>query len=178
VPRRLHARIAEGGRFFRRLPPGTHIDHGDTKLPPSQPPRPKKAANGAGSAAAQAARIDEDVDEPADAFHWEVSTVDAGEEGEIPWNFTSSSEESLKKATELLEESLERARNETHVGFLQIPVSLVPRVIGRGGSGLEKIRSFGVSVDFVGRKNSDTREFGVWGVGGMLAVSSKLTWTN
>jgi hypothetical protein len=57
----------------------------------------------------------------------------------------------------MLEESLQRARSETHIGFLRIPLSLVPRVIGRGGSGLERIRSYGVSVDFVGRRDSDTR---------------------
>jgi KH domain len=84
VPRRLHARIAEGGRFFRRLPPGTRIDHGDIKPPSSYPPQPKKATNGV-SSASEAARIDQDVDERSDGFHWEVSPVDTDDEAEIPW---------------------------------------------------------------------------------------------
>ena len=159
IPVRLHRNIANGGRFFRNLPPGTNISHGTHTPPATGPSRPKPFANGGGRAA-PTARIDQDEeDHPAEEFGFEViQLLDEEDDGEtIPWIISSASETATEKTEELLRTALANAQASTHLGYLQVPTSMMPRIVGRGGSGLERLKAeSGASVEVIGRQNADT----------------------
>jgi len=159
VPSSLHRAVADGGRIFRRLPPGTNINHGNAALPAQNAARPKPFANGKPSASS--ARIDQEEDETSDDFAWEVvpltdESASSLEETTIPW-IISGNEAGVAKAEELVNASLEHARKATHLAHLQVPRSFMPRVVGRGGSGLSLLREEAdVQVEVLGRKDADT----------------------
>lgn len=155
VPRRDHARIANGGRFFRSLPYGTRVGHGSAK-PPST--KPIKAPKPPTPDEVPAARIDDDEqDFESEIIFQMVPIVNVGEEevGDIDWIVESSKQEDLDKVVEMIQKQLVHTVAASHIGWLTVPRSLMPRIVGRGGSGLEKLRTAGVEVDVVGRKDSN-----------------------
>jgi hypothetical protein len=123
VPASLHTRIAQGGKFFRTLPNGIRIDHGDVKPPSSSNRAGGSQPNGAG----KAARIDEEEDES--DFHWEVTPLsdeqDNGEE--IPWNIKGNDQAKVDRVEGMIQAALERSKAETHRGVLTVPQTLIPR---------------------------------------------------
>lgn len=168
IPRHLHARVAEGGRLAKQARDlGVRIDHGGVKAPASSPmpPRPKRpATNGSASTSA---RIDMDGahddgadDDDLEIFVWDV--VELGEESrpkdeaEVPWNLSGPSFEAVADIEAIINERLESARQATHAAYLQVAGSSMPRLVGRGGSGLERLRGSGATVDVVGKRDADT----------------------
>ena len=85
VPRKHHAKLAQGGRFFRSLPSGTKVTHAGQKPPvvkaqrSPKPPAVEPAAPG---------RIDDEdaeIDEEILFQLVEIPSFGEEEEGEIPW---------------------------------------------------------------------------------------------
>ncbi|KAK4705915.1 hypothetical protein P7C70_g280, partial [Phenoliferia sp. Uapishka_3] len=158
VPRKLHAKIANGGRFFRSLPNGTRVTHEGVKPPPSSV-KGKKPPTPTNGAAAPAARIDDDGDAAPDTevlFQLVPLYEDAQEEtGDIPWVIESASQEDADKILADIERQLKQATSSTHVGWVTVPRGLMPRIVGRGGAGLDRLRTGGVEVEVVGRKDAN-----------------------
>lgn len=170
VPRKLHATIAQQGKFFRALPAGTRVSH-DGHTPPSTSLQLDSESAETKTGAAQAARIDEATDDPAndlDAEDAEALGVSlkvlempgANEEGTIPWVIGSRTEQDAQRVKEQIEKALESAQSAqtdaaTRCGLVTVPRSLMPRIIGRQGSGLEMLRTFDVQVEVVGRKDAN-----------------------
>lgn len=127
VPANLHTRVTQGGKFFRTLPNGIKIDHGDVK-PPSN--TAATSSTPSSNAAAKAARIDEEEGEESE-FGWEVtplSSTSAQDNGEeIPWNIRGNDQEKVERVEAMIKSALERTKTETHKGVLTVPQSLVPR---------------------------------------------------
>lgn len=126
VPKKFHAKIAQGGRFFRSLPSGTRVTHGGQKPPSSTKSKKPPTPNGASS---PAGRIDDDTEQSEEAsieFQL-VALYDDDEENdteEIPWVVESSSEENAQKVIQDIERSLELAKSATHVAWLTVPRGL------------------------------------------------------
>lgn len=126
VPAYLHPRVAQGGKFFRTLPNGVRIDHGDVK-PPSNSARPAqgKSVNGA----AKTARIDADEQDEEDEFDWEVTAL-ADEDADttpIPWNVRGNDQEKVDRVESMINAAVEQCKSLTHQGVLTVPQSLIPR---------------------------------------------------
>ncbi|GAA5842863.1 hypothetical protein JCM11251_005830 [Rhodosporidiobolus azoricus] len=154
VPKKLHAQIAQGGRFFRSLPPGVRITHNDVK-PPSSALKAKTPPTTAGNG-----RIDEDGAgaNGSDELSFHLVALDKDGEGEdetIPWVVESSSEETVQRVVEEISSSLAKAQEATHVGWVTTPRGLMPRIVGRGGSGLDRLRACGAEVEVVGRRDAN-----------------------
>ena len=112
---------------------GTNISHGDAKLPEPNAARPKPFASGK---PVSSARIDQDEEADDDAeFSWETMPLTDGQDSTetIPW-IISGSEAGVAKAEELVKAGLESAQKATHLAYLQVPRSFMPRIVGRGGS--------------------------------------------
>lgn len=131
VPRRHHAVIAQGGRFFRSLPNGTRVSHEGIKPPSStiKAKRPPVATNGAA-----AARIDDagDYDSSAttsEGIEFQLAALYDGdneardEDGDdtIPWVVESRNEDDAQKVADEIRKSLVRAKEATHVGWVTVP---------------------------------------------------------
>lgn len=124
VPAHLHSRVTQGGKFFRNLPGGIKIDHGDVK-PPSSRPSQGSQQNGA----AKAARIDADDDQEQDEFHWEVTALtDVNiDDTPVPWYIKGNDQAKVDRVESQIKEALERCESQTHQGVLTVPQSLIPR---------------------------------------------------
>ncbi|GAA5877249.1 hypothetical protein JCM3774_000129 [Rhodotorula dairenensis] len=169
VPKRLHAQVAQGGRFFRSLPSGTRVSHRGVKPPSSalksrKPPAPP-AANGA---PAFTGRIDDEVDASNGTAGEEtglqfqlVPLLDAadatGEDADetIPWVVESRSQEDAEQVAEEIRRTLSKAQEASHVGWVTVPQGLMPRIVGRGGAGLDRLRATGVDVEVVGKRDAN-----------------------
>lgn len=137
VPSHLHARVTQGGKFFRTLPSGIRIDHGDVQPPASGSSSSARvngsASSGFASAAGKSARIDEDPAEgDGSDFHWEVSELSstasgAGESYDVPWNIRGTDDAKVDRVEGMIKAALERCAQETHRGVLTVPQSLIPR---------------------------------------------------
>lgn len=161
VPKHLHAQVAQGGRFFRTLPSGIRITHKGVK-PPSSALKAKKAPSSAG------ARIDEE-DVSSDELAIQVvalndsapSASSAGADdndsasSEIPWVVEGSTPESVASVASSIRQSVDKAREASHVGFVTVPRGLMPRIVGRGGTGLDRLRASGVEVEVVGKRDAN-----------------------
>lgn len=125
VPAYLHPRVAQGGKFFRMLPNGIRIDHGDVK-PPAASARPAQS-NGT-NGAAKTARIDADDDEE-DEFDWEVTTLieEDADTTPIPWNIRGNDQENVDRVEKMINSAVEQCKTLTHKGVLTVPQSLIPR---------------------------------------------------
>lgn len=161
VPRKQHAKLAQGGKFFRSLPSGTRVTHAGHKPPPAPKAVKPPAAPATEAPAPVAARIDDDGSEAVlEEIVFQLVPLgpveDAGP-GEIPWVIESTSQADLDKVVETIEKALGNLGGEgaSHVGWLTVPKGLMPRIVGRGGSGLEKLRSVGVEVEVVGRRDAN-----------------------
>lgn len=162
IPRKFHAKIAQGGRFFRSLPSGTRVTH-DGQKPPSSAVKGRKAPaelNGSG-AATPTARIDDD--DEASAAPAEIGFVlealydgpEGQDDGEIPWVVESTSQANADKVVADIKKQLGQAERASHVAWVTVPKGLMPRIVGRGGSGLDKLRGEGVEVEVVGKRDSN-----------------------
>lgn len=125
VPRKAHARIAQGGRFFRSLPSGTRVGHAGEKPPSASVPKPKRpSTNGASTS-----RIDDDdagqeeVGEKIDFQLVEIydGTSMADGDVEIPWVITASSQEDAERTAKDIEQALKSALSATHVAWITVP---------------------------------------------------------
>lgn len=157
VPAQHHRIIADAGRFFRRhVPPRVNIDHGDATLPPPLPkPTAASSTNGA------PARIDIDEEEPAAGSileAWEIFPLSSDDgSSTIPWVITGQNEEAVAKAEAAVQAAVERVKGWTHIAYARVGRSNMPRVIGKGGSGLDHLRTVsGGDVEALGRKDADT----------------------
>ncbi|GAA6056085.1 hypothetical protein JCM3770_001962 [Rhodotorula araucariae] len=169
VPKRLHAQVAQGGRFFRSLPSGTRVSHRGVKPPSSalkskKPPVPVAAAalsNGA-------ARIDDDVDASngaqadGEALEFQLVSLHEGADAdgadgddEIPWVVESRTQDDAETVAAEIRRNLAKAREATHVGWVTVPRGLMPRIVGRGGAGLDRLRAVGVDVEVVGKRDAN-----------------------
>lgn len=129
VPRRHHAFIAQGGRFFRSLPRGTRISHGSVRPPQGgarrtgPPPPPPVATNGSSAPAARIDDDDVDLSEPDDlTFQLEPITSDE-DDSSVPWIIESSSQENVDKVAEQVEAELAKASLKTHQAWITVPRS-------------------------------------------------------
>ena len=128
VPSHLHSRVTQGGKFFRNLPSGIRVDHGDVQ-PPSASAAPR--VNGSSSSVAgKSARIDEDPSDAQDSeFHWEVTALGAATDDsyDVPWNIRGTDDAKVERVEVMIKSALERCAKETHRGVLTVPQSLIPR---------------------------------------------------
>lgn len=125
VPRKHHGHVAQGGRFFRSLPKGTRVTHGDHKTPSSNPKAPPPAP--AAVAATPSARIDDDGDAPGQSeVTFSVVELAAGsvEDGEIPWIIESATPEDLDRVVKDIERTLRLASEATHLAYITVPKGL------------------------------------------------------
>ncbi|SCV69949.1 BQ2448_1343 [Microbotryum intermedium] len=161
VPKRHHAQIAQGGRFFRTLPSGTRVTHDGVK-PPSSSGKSKKLPTPTGNSAAASARIDDDEGATEAAVRFELLSLhDEGEsdgKSEIPWVIESSSQEDADKVAADIRKLLDQSDKATHVAWVTVPRGSMPRIVGRGGSGLDKLRAFGVEIEVVGKRDANRKE--------------------
>lgn len=170
VPKKLHAQVAQGGRFFRSLPSGTRVSHRGIKPPSSalkskKPPAPSSApvTNGA-------ARIDDDVDASAngasdgEALEFQLVPLHGDENGDsvdgaaddvIPWVVESRTQEDAESVADEIRRNLAKAQDASHVGWVTVPRGLMPRIVGRGGAGLDRLRAAGVDVEVVGKRDAN-----------------------
>ena len=135
VPRGVHARIATP-QFFRQLRSdyGVSVDTPRDSASTSAP-----AASAKNGAKSVGARIDDDEDADENEFELEELSSASGNDV-VSWTLTGKDEASLQKAEKRIQTSIQQAGNASHQGKLWISPSAVPRVIGRGGSGLMNIQ--------------------------------------
>ncbi|GAA6024660.1 hypothetical protein JCM11491_003456 [Sporobolomyces phaffii] len=163
VPKRHHAVVAQGGRFFRSLPNGTRVSHEGVK-PPSSTLKAKKPP------ATSSSRIDDageyDATDAAlagsDGIEFHLVSLHDGDDNDdaqdaetIPWVIESRNEDDAEKVADEIRKSLARADEATHVGWITVPRGMMPRIVGRGGSGLDRLRSTGVDVEVVGKRDAN-----------------------
>jgi len=147
VPRRLHHKVADEGRIFRKLRDEHRIsvDHGGHEVPP----RPDVRGTGVGARTrvnGGGASMPLITDEPGsreNAHRWEIvdSSAEGGdEEGDIPW-ILRGSPENVKKAQSLIQAALEKAQRPSYIGYLVLPDPKVYRkVVGPRGATINEIR--------------------------------------
>lgn len=141
VPRAVHARIATP-QFFRQLRSDfgvsvdTPRDSASASASASIP-----AASAKNGAKASDARIDDDDAADAEENEFELEELSSTSGSDVvSWTLTGKDEASLQKAEKRIQASIKDAGNTSHQGKLWITPSAVPRVIGRGGSGLMNIQ--------------------------------------
>lgn len=139
VPRGVHARIATP-QFFRQLRSdfGVSVDtlRGSASGSTSTP-----AASAKNGAKTSGARIDDDDAGDAEENEFELEELSSTSGSDVvSWTLTGKDEASLQKAEKRIQTSIKDAGNASHQGKLWITPSAVPRVIGRGGSGLMNIQ--------------------------------------
>ncbi|GAA5947455.1 hypothetical protein JCM3775_002091, partial [Rhodotorula graminis] len=174
IPKKLHAQVAQGGRFFRSLPSGTRVSHRGIKPPSSalkskKPPAPSSSAR-ASSSSNGAARIDDDgadasngATDGAEALEFQLVSLHADDNGDsteadddsIPWVVESRTQEDAESVADEIRRNLAKAQDASHVGFVTVPRGLMPRIVGRGGSGLDRLRATGVDVEVVGKRDAN-----------------------
>ena len=141
VPSRRHARITQGGKFFRSLPSGIRIDHGDAKPPTHATHSKTNGTSTTTTKAASSARIDESTSEDHQEFNWDItSLLEDGENPEegleeissssntmIPWNIRGNDQVKVDRVEASIQAALAKTLTETHQGILTVPQSLMPR---------------------------------------------------
>ena len=122
MPAELHSQVTQGGKFFRTLPSGVRVDHGDV-----QPRNSRPSASSAGKA--KAARIDEDDDAGSSEFTWSLEPIEFGSSSDpdITWNVRGSDEAKVDQVVAMIEAAIAKAREDTHEGILTVPQNLIPR---------------------------------------------------
>ena len=173
VPKKLHAQVAQGGRFFRSLPSGTRVSHRGIKPPSSalkskKPPAPSSSSAQASSNGA--ARIDDDGADAsngaaeAEALEFQLVSLHSDDNGDaaadadddtIPWVVESRTQEDAESVADEIRRNLAKAQDASHVGFVTVPRGLMPRIVGRGGAGLDRLRAAGVDVEVVGKRDAN-----------------------
>ncbi len=136
VPRGVHPRIATP-QFFRQLRSDFGVSVDTPKGSASASTSAPSAKNGAKAAAS--ARIDDDEDGAENEFELEeLSSASASDS--VSWTLTGKDEAALQKAEKRIQTSIKEAGDASHQGKLWVTPSAVPRIIGRGGSGLMNIQ--------------------------------------
>lgn len=121
VPRRCHATIAQGGRFFRSLPRGTKVTHDGIKPPASatKVKRPTASSSNAGRIDDEDTGMDSNDGEKID---FQLVALNSEEEdGDIPWVISSTTQADADKTVAEIERALAQAGNSTHVGWVTLP---------------------------------------------------------
>ncbi|GAC98147.1 hypothetical protein PHSY_005736 [Pseudozyma hubeiensis SY62] len=137
VSRGVHARIATP-QFFRQLRSDFGVSVDTPREPASASTTAASAKNGAKSVGA---RIDDDDDTDENEFELEeLSSATSGNDS-VSWTLTGKDEGSLQKAEKRIQTAIKDAGNASHQGKLWVSPSAVPRIIGRGGSGLMNIQN-------------------------------------
>ncbi|GJN91319.1 hypothetical protein Rhopal_004339-T1 [Rhodotorula paludigena] len=163
VPTKLHAQVAQGGRFFRSLPSGTRVSHRGVKPPSSALKAKKPPAPAAKGSSASAARIDDDGAEASNVDELVFQLVSLhesngdGADGDesIPWVVESRTAEDAESVADEIRKNLAKAEAASHVAWITVPRGLMPRIVGRGGSGLDRLRAAGVDVEVVGKRDAN-----------------------
>ncbi|SPO26104.1 related to SCP160 - involved in control of mitotic chromsome transmission [Ustilago trichophora] len=137
VPRGVHARIATP-QFFRQLRSDFSVSV-DTPRDSSSASASTAAASAKNGAKDVGARIDDDEDAEENEFELEELSS-ASSNDVVSWTLTGKDEASLQKAEKRIQSSIKEAGNVSHQGKLWVTPSTVPRIIGRGGSGLMNIQ--------------------------------------
>ncbi|CAH7666831.1 hypothetical protein BY996DRAFT_4590552 [Phakopsora pachyrhizi] len=163
VPCKYHHLLFQNGRAIRELPRGVRIDYGSVKLPTilNVPNEDKLIRD------VHTSRIDVDVDEgfQTAVVGWDVQELksDLKDEVEIPWNITGLDQKEVEAVEKRFQDKLNDLisgsdKGENQVGFLKLMTGLMPKVIGRGGTGLRSLieQSGALMVEVVGRTGSDT----------------------
>lgn len=155
VPRRLHAAVADGGAFIRRLRSDfkVQVSHNGEKVPTlasgsSQPPPPQQQS---------AARIDDDdqQDDSETAFVL-VASATSDEAGEIPWVLRGE-QANIERAKRAIATALAQAEQQTHTAYMTVPSSKHRFVIGAGGAKINEIRkATGTSINVPRGQSDDT----------------------
>jgi hypothetical protein len=120
----------------------------------SLPSRPSSS-----SSAALAARVD-DVESTAATTsteeQWEiVENYKDAEEGDSTWTLKGRDQAGIDKAKSAIQESIDKAKEATHVGFLTLPDrSSFPRIVGAKGSNIARLHAMTGASIHVGRENS------------------------
>jgi len=142
IPRRLHHKVADEGRIFRRLRDEHRIsvDHGGHEIPPRPSLGTRTRVNESG---ANMPLITDDPESRANAHRWEIVDLSADggdEDGDIPW-ILRGPPENVNKAQSLIQAALERAHRPSCTGFLVLPDPKVYRkVVGPRGATINEIR--------------------------------------
>ncbi|KAH9810276.1 hypothetical protein DFH28DRAFT_986630 [Melampsora americana] len=168
VPKALHNQVSRNGRLFRDLPKAIRIDHSNIQTPqPFKIPRSilEKAI---AEVTLPATRIDMDEEDVENQMGWiiqEIPESKESEDGEIPWNIHGPNEEEVEKVYQMIQNRIQKEmkskpdqqKSFTHLAIAKVPVSLMPRIIGRGGNGLKIMNeeSEGAMIDVIGKVGSD-----------------------
>ncbi|PTB66958.1 hypothetical protein BBK36DRAFT_1118178 [Trichoderma citrinoviride] len=136
VPRNLHHVVSNNGQIFRQLRNNYQVtvDHAGESIP-AKPTPSARAVEGA------LPLITDDADAAADVHSWKVVSLQAGDEGDIPWVLRGTPE-NVAKAKELIMKNLEQAKANDATGYLILPDPKTYRfVIGPNGSKVKSIRN-------------------------------------
>lgn len=138
VPRSVHARIATP-QFFRQLRSdfGVSVDTPRDSAAAASTP----AASVKNGTKTSSARIDDDDEGEDNEFELEELSSAASGSEKVSWSLTGKDEGSLQKAEKRIQTAIKDAGNASHQGKLWLAPSAVPRIIGRGGSGLMNIQN-------------------------------------
>lgn len=131
VPRAIAQRLASGTTLRQiRSEYGVSIDA----------PRMASASD-AHSSKAPAGRIDADETDP-DDLPFEVTQLDlSSSEGSVAWTLTGKTTSSLDEAAKELQREIDKLKAFTTQGRLWVDQRAIPRIVGRGGSGLRDIEN-------------------------------------
>ncbi|CAO1613311.1 unnamed protein product [Parajaminaea phylloscopi] len=152
IPRALHSRLAQPNLFRQlRSSYGVSVDSPRITTPGKGSSSASALSNGAN------ARIDDDEapaasgDLPFELIKLEDELA-SGDEVEWTLNAKGDSEKAnaaLQKAHDHITKAISKVSSISHEGRLVVPEAAVPRIIGRGGSGLQSIQEDipGVSVE-------------------------------
>lgn len=134
VPHAIASRLANPA-LFRRLREeyGVSVDAPKSAVPTEDVSSIKRPAT-------SAARIDDDEDD-AELPYEEVNVDLSSSDDVVTWSFNSRSQTSLQDAIKDLTKDIERMRAFTTQGRLWVESRAIPRIVGRGGSGLRDIES-------------------------------------
>lgn len=144
VPRSLHHTISNDGRIFRDLSrQGIKVDH-KGQQPPKKPAPTELSGRRANKADAPLI-----TDDPADSslFSFDIVSMNSAsdsETGDIAWVLIGNrdaSEDAIAKAQRQIEESIRKAEEPKHIGYLRLADPKMHRhVIGSRGATINSIR--------------------------------------
>jgi polyribonucleotide nucleotidyltransferase len=131
VPRAIAQRLASGNTLRQiRSEYGVQIDA--PRMGPGSDSTSSKAPAG---------RIDADETDP-DDLPFELTQLDlSSSEGSVTWSLTGKTMSSLEEAVKELQGEINKLKTCTTQGRLWVDQRAIPRIVGRGGSGLRDIEN-------------------------------------
>jgi predicted PilT family ATPase len=141
VPLKFHHAIADNGQFFRRLRNDFRVSVGHKGQ--QAPKRPEALSTRKAGSGMPLITDDASGGASDDNVSWVVHNLhDNASEGDIVWELTGASAESIQKASARVKKALAEAQNSTHAGFLVLPdPNSYRRVVGRNGETINDIRA-------------------------------------